>query len=103
MTTRKYGGRKNNKTVKKQNKCCEATYHSLHHWFKHMYEHLGWMVLAKSHGHMDKVIAYKSALMRLKMAMEERMKYMKDKDRKMDLGILHRDLLVLIDHAHKDL
>ena len=88
------------KTMKK--KCCDATYIGINKWFKHVFEHLGWMVLAKSRGHMDKVMVYKESVNRLKDAIEERMHFMKDADKKQDLQILHRDVMILMEHINKD-
>jgi hypothetical protein len=89
-----------NRSMKKQ--CCEATYSGLQKWFVHMFEHLGWMLLARQRGRMDKIITYKNSLERLKIDIEERMRYMKDTDKKQDLAIMYRDLIVLIDHVKKD-
>jgi TnpA family transposase len=104
-TTAGGGSKRRRRTVKRGNsrgECCEATYHGLHVWFKHMFEHLGWMLLAKKRGHMDKVQVYKQSLLRLKTDLEQRMKYMKDADRKQDLKIMLSDLAVLIEHTNKD-
>ena len=79
-----------------------STFHGLHHWHKHAFEHLGWMVLAKSHGCMEKVHAYQSSLQHLKHALECRIRTIHDVDRKCDLKTLHCDICCLIDHAHKD-
>jgi hypothetical protein len=81
----------------------ETTYHGLHHWHKHMFEHLGWMVLAKSYGYMDKVESYKHSLARLKDAIEKRRETIKDVDRKRDLGILLANVKLLHEHAMRDL
>lgn len=83
--------------------CCNATYHGLHHWHKSMFEELGWMILAKSHGLTDKITAYKNSLQRLKWSIEHKMTHTKERDRKEDLMILHGNLMVLIEHADKDL
>ena len=103
---RRSGGEKKSKkthTIKNLHKpCCEKTYHGLHKWYTHLYEHLGWMVLAHSQGYNDKVSVYKHSLMRLKTDIEERCKFMHDPDKREDLLILHRDLLVLIAHVNKD-
>lgn len=99
------GKRMRRRTMKHKinhSECCEATYHGLHEWFKHMFEHLGWMLLARKRGHMEKVEVYKQSLMRLKADLEQRIKFMKDTDRKQDLRILHSDLMVLIEHTNKD-
>lgn len=103
--TRQYGTYKGGKLIRRKTmkkKCCDATYIGLNIWFKHAFENLGWMVLAKSHGHMDKVVVYKNSLNHLKDAIEQRIHFMKDKDKKEDLGILHRDVIVLIEHVNKD-
>lgn len=83
--------------------CCRSTYASLHQWFKRMFEQLGWMILASYRGETDKIETYKRSLLRLKNALEERAKYMKDEDKKQDLMILHRDLMRLISHVKMDL
>lgn len=80
-----------------------ATFHGLHHWHKAMFEELGWMILAKKYGYMDKVYAYKNSVVRLKEALEKRMASMKDTDRKKDLSILHQNVITLMEHAEKDL
>jgi hypothetical protein len=89
-----------NRSMKKP--CCEKTHRALHDGFEHVFTNLGWMLLANSHGRTDKIIAYKNSLQHLKHNIEERVKYMKDVDRKEDLAILHRDLMILIDHVKKD-
>lgn len=82
--------------------CFSSTFHGLHHWHKHAFEHLGWMVLAKSHGYMDKVRAYQSSLQQLKHSLECRIRTIHDVDRKCDLKTLHTDIVCLIDHADQD-
>lgn len=100
----KYRNKSNSKkyTIKSRKECCEATFIGLHKWYVHMFEHLGWMLLAKTHGHMEKVEVYKQSLKRLKIALEERINFMNDVDRKQDLQILHKNLNVLISHTNKD-
>ena len=79
-----------------------STFHGLNHWYKHVFEELGWIVLAKHHGCMDKVHSYKSALQRLKYALESRIKTMHDVDKKQDLKTMHGDVMCLIEHADQD-
>ena len=85
------------------NKCCDATMHGIQHWYEHEFEHLGWMILAKSRGHMDKVRVYKSSLMRLKMAIEKKIHRVEEHDRKEDLQILLHNVNILIHHVHSHL
>ena len=80
-----------------------ATFHGIHHWHKHVFEELGWMILAKKYGYMDKVYAYKNSIERLKDAIDKRMASTKDADRKKDLSILHNNIIMLQEHANKDL
>jgi len=82
--------------------CCDVTFNGLHEWHKNMFEHLGWMVLAKSHGMTDKIAVYKTSLIRLKHSLEEKIKSTREKDRKDDLYVLHMNVSTLIEHAEKD-
>ena len=49
---------KKHTTRKNYNYSLETTFHGLHKWQEAKFEKLGWMILAKSKGHMDKVMAY---------------------------------------------
>jgi predicted ATP-binding protein involved in virulence len=102
MATAKKRNNHKNKTIKHV-ECFDATMSGIHHWYKSMFERLGWMILAKHHGIDDKIISYKNALERLKCTIEEKIKNTRDYDKKADLKIMHGELLVLIDHANKDL
>jgi len=64
-----------------------------------MFEKLGWMILAKQHGMTDKIISYR---MSLKSSIEHKYAHMRDKDRKEDLGILLKNVHVLMEHVEKD-
>jgi hypothetical protein len=91
------------KTVKNRYADCpDATTHGLHHWFKHMFEELGWMVLAKDYGMTDKVAVYKHSIERLKCALETKIKNVHDSDKKEDLAIMLHNVLILSDHVKKD-
>lgn len=83
--------------------CCNATFHGIHEWYIRMFEHLGWMILAKKRGMTDKTTVYLSSLRRLKMAIEQKLKSMKDADKKADLKIMWENVCTLIEHADKDL
>jgi hypothetical protein len=79
-----------------------TTYHGVHHWHKHMFETLGWMILAKKYGYTDKLDSYKLSLMRLKTAIVNLREKMKDVDRKRDLGILLSNVEALQEHVLRD-
>jgi len=82
--------------------CCDATFHGLHHWHKHLFEELGWMVLAKDRGMTDKVAVYVNSIRRCKMALEQKVAKTRDSDKKQDLKIMHHNICVLLEHAEKD-
>lgn len=98
--------RSNRKNMRKTSKLMmfhdQATMHDIQHWFKHMFEKLGWMILAKHHGYRYKISSYKEGLKHLKKTIENKMATVKEIDRLEDLRILHHRLCVLIDHVHKD-
>jgi len=98
---------KNSRTRKNtnssDNECCNATFDGIHHWYVEMYEKLGWMVLAKKRGMTDKTNVYKHSLHRLLHSIENKMRYMKDVDKKQDLKIMHENVKILCEHAEKDL
>jgi hypothetical protein len=82
--------------------CYDVTLHGITRWYKHEFESLGWMILAKHKGMTDKITHYKSSLARLKKAIEHRLKYVKDTDHQDDLRIMWNNVNVLIEHAHQD-
>lgn len=80
----------------------EVTYTGLRKWYTHMFEHLGWMVLAQKHGIRDKIATYKHSLVRLERALKHKIHEIHDIDKKHDLEIMLDNLQCLIDHARKD-
>ena len=100
--TRRAGAKKQG-TMRSHRKCCETTFQGLHEWTHEKFEKLGWMILAKKKGHMDKVNEYLNSLNRLKQAIEEKHMDMRDKDKKDDLEIMLYNVNVLCEHAEKDL
>jgi len=101
-TKKNYTKHKSN-TMKKQSYSCETTYCGLHKWYNEKFEKLGWMILAKKKGYMDKVNTYLNSLYRLKMAIQHKINHIHDKDKKDDLKIMLYNVLILIEHANKDL
>jgi len=57
-------------------------------WHKHVFEHLGWMVLAKAKGYDLKVKAYKMSVNHLVESIKHVMGEYEDHDRKHDLKVL---------------
>jgi len=82
--------------------CPDATFHDLECWSKHLFEKLGWMVLAKNYGMTDKVYSYRTSLHRIRCAIEKKIKKSHDHDKKEDLRILHRNICMLCEHAEQD-
>jgi hypothetical protein len=85
-----------------KSKKIEATFHGIHKWFTSLFEQLGWMVLAHKKGYNDKIVAYKHSLLRLKNAIETKIASVHELDRKDDLLIMHKNLLILMNHVHHD-
>ena len=83
-------------------KCCDVTMEGLHNWYVEMFEHLGWMVLAKSRQMMDKIQTYKNSLQRLHMAIEQKMKKVHNSDSKDDLSVMLKNVNILMAHVEQD-
>jgi len=79
-----------------------ATFMGLQHWLVHMYERLGWMVLAQSKGYHDKVSSYKKSVYRLEEEIMLKMKEVSCLDKQKDLQIMLHDVQVLKKHVQKD-
>ena len=79
------------------------TMHGLSHWHKHVFEHLGWMVLAKAKGMHDKVTVYKHSIKCLLSSIEHVMGEYKDSDRKHDLRVMHSHVVELDRFVAKNL
>ena len=74
---------------------CTATYHGLHEWHKHIFEHLGWMVLAKEHGRNLKLKSYLDGVKRFESCLNKKIKQTRDLDRRDDLIQLLENVRVL--------
>jgi len=94
-----------NKTMKKRcgtSECAYATHQGLSVWYKHLFEELGWMVLAKNRGMSDKVSVYLHSIRRFKNSIEYKITTTQEKDRRNDLQIMHSNVCILLEHAEKD-
>lgn len=73
----------------------DTTFHGLHKWHERMFEKLGWMVLAKSHGRDLKIAAYLDGIQHLKTSLEEAKGHYQEADRRHDIDILHKNVMEL--------
>lgn len=80
----------------------EVTFHGLNNWYECKFEKLGWMILAQKKGMLDKVMEYQNSVKRLHMALDEKIKEIHDKDKKMDLIIMRENVETLLEHLKKD-
>lgn len=91
------------RTMKKNHGfCCDSTFYGLQSWYAAMFEKLGWMLLAKHRGIVEKISVYQNGVQRLKESIEHKMKDTKDHDRKADLEIMHENVCILLEHITKD-
>jgi hypothetical protein len=72
-----------------------ATMHGINHWYKHVFEQLGWMILAKAKGYDTKIAAYKMSVTNLIATIKHVMTEYENNDRKHDLRVIlmHTELL----------
>ena len=80
----------------------DRTMHSLEKWKHHMFEELGWMILAKSYGYHDKINTYKQSVKRLHESLLYKLHHSQAIDRKNDLKVLIKEVNILMDHIQKD-
>jgi hypothetical protein len=79
----------------------ERTYIGLHHWYKHMVEKFGWVVIAMNNGDSEKVKHYSSRLEKLRDALAQKQGVLTEEDRKRDLHIMEKHINELIVHFAK--
>ena len=60
----------------------------LTHWHKHVFEHLGWMILAKAKGMDAKVRAYKQSVDNLCRSLKHVSSEYENNDKKHDLNVM---------------
>ncbi len=80
-----------------------ATMHFTNKWFEHMFEKLGWMVLAKAKGYDEKVNQYKEGVHRLVETIQHLKSEYENHNRKHDLNVLLTEAKVLQDFVKKHL
>jgi hypothetical protein len=89
-----------NKTSKK----CEyqSTTQGLVKWYIHLFEKLGWIVLANKHGMKFKVDNYKQSIRVLKEKIECKLNTIHDIDKRIDLTIILKNVIILDEHVRRD-
>uniref|UniRef100_A0A6C0DXM3 Uncharacterized protein n=1 Tax=viral metagenome TaxID=1070528 RepID=A0A6C0DXM3_9ZZZZ len=93
----------NRRTVKKAPKYdFDVPYPQLVEWYQSTFTKLGWMILAKKNGMMDKVLVYQNGIQRLHYALCKKIKGMHDKDKKADLLIMKENVETLQEHVKRD-
>lgn len=80
-----------------------TTYQGLNDWFKHVFEHYGWMILAAHDGKTQKVDVYLASLRELEKQIEARItaEGNENKLKKQDLEVLLKKLRVLKTEAEE--
>jgi hypothetical protein len=73
----------------------EVTMNSLGRWHKHLFEHFGWMILAKSKGYKYKVATYKKSINEFLRSAKQLFKEYKESNRCHDIKILFKHARVL--------
>lgn len=92
---------KSSRTTKKNRSVHDVTFSGLNHWYQSKFEKLGWMLLAKRSGYMDKVMEYENSVKRLHSAICQKIEDMRDKDKKDDLYIMKENVEYLLEHIKK--
>ena len=78
-----------------------ATMHGINHWFKHVFEEFGWMILAKEKGYDTKVAAYKMSVTNIIASIKHVMNEYENNDRKHDLKVLLMHVEILREKINK--
>ena len=80
-----------------------ATMDGINEWQEHMFEKLGWMVLAKEKGYDDKIAQYKKGIDHLIKTTEHVKSEYENTNRKHDLKVVLMNIRCLKDFVHKNL
>jgi hypothetical protein len=73
----------------------DYTFCALNNIFKHKFEVLGWMLLKHSYGNEHDIYNYLLSLNELKEAIEHKILQTSDLDKKQDLQIMHKNVIIL--------
>lgn len=73
----------------------EVTMNGLGRWHRHLFEHFGWMILAKAKGYGYKVATYKKSIREFIKSARQLFKEYKEGNRRHDIRILFRHARVL--------
>ena len=73
----------------------EVTMNSLGRWHKHLFEHFGWMILAKSKGYRYKIATYKKSIKEFLKSARQLFKEYSEGNRRHDIKVLFRHARVL--------
>jgi hypothetical protein len=80
---------------------CQITFMELQHWHKHLFEKLGWMMLANEYDKKTKIDFYKYSIKEFLKHVDAKMKSIHDKDHKADLKILKENTMCLDKFVNK--
>ncbi len=86
--------------MKGKNSGSSLTYECLHKWYDSLFQKLGWMVVDFERGY--NVDAYKQEVKELKSSISDKMKGVRDADKKADLKIMLENTKILLNHIDKD-
>ena len=73
----------------------DVTMNSLVKWHKHLFEHFGWMILAKAKGYKYKISMYKKSIREFIKSAQKLFRESSNSNRKHDVKILFRNVRVL--------
>jgi len=76
-----------------------CTFHGIHEWSSHMFEKLGWMLLAKRNKNRSSIRCFIKDLRHLLHEIDAKCLETMDPDRKKDLQELHSNVSYLAEHA----
>lgn len=79
-----------------------VTFHAINKWYKHTFEKLGWMVLAKAKGYDYKIADYKKSIEHLLKTIEHVMGEYENHNRIHDLKVMRMNVMELQRHVSKD-